>query len=190
MLGRMTAVRTSCASRDWPARARGARAVLSGPSYARVASFKTADAFRQHLRAAGIALDLDGEAPLAGRSAPAQPIEVGGVRVGNRFCILPMEGWDGTADGRPSELTTRRWRRFDISGAKVIWGGEAVAVRHDGRANPHQLLMTPETQACHQPPGSGRHHLPGVERAAQRQERRRDAGDLLRDRVDVPGAVK
>ena len=41
----------------------------------------------------------------------------------------------------------RRWRHFGISGAKLIWGGEAVAVRHDGRANPHQLLMTPDTQA-------------------------------------------
>ena len=76
----------------------------------------------------------------------AQPIDVDGVRVGNRFCILPMEGWDGTPDGEPSDLTRRRWRNFGISGAKLIWGGEAVAVRHDGRANPHQLLMTPQTQ--------------------------------------------
>ena len=74
------------------------------------------------------------------------PIAVDGVRVGNRFCILPMEGWDGTSDGEPSDLTRRRWRNFGISGAKLIWGGEAVAVRHDGRANPHQLVMTPATQ--------------------------------------------
>jgi hypothetical protein len=33
-----------------------------------------------------------------------------------------------------------------ISGAKLMWGGEAVAVRHDGRANPHQLMLTPATQ--------------------------------------------
>ena len=116
-------------------------------SYPRVASFKTADAFRAHLRSSGIALELDAEAPPAGRSALAQPIAVDGVRVGNRFCILPMEGWDGTADGHPTDLTARRWRHFGISGAKLIWGGEAVAVRHDGRANPHQLLMTSETQA-------------------------------------------
>src|SRR5437879_5504624 len=30
---------------------------------------------------------------------------------------------------------------------KLIWGGEAVAVRHDGRANPHQLLLNGETVA-------------------------------------------
>jgi 2,4-dienoyl-CoA reductase-like NADH-dependent reductase (Old Yellow Enzyme family) len=28
----------------------------------------------------------------------------------------------------------------------LIWGGEAVAVRHDGRANPNQLLMSDATQ--------------------------------------------
>ena len=61
--------------------------------------------------------------------------------VGNRFCILPMEGWDGTPDGRPSEYTKRRWRNFAISGAKLLWGCEAVAVRHEGRANPNQLLI-------------------------------------------------
>ena len=61
--------------------------------------------------------------------------------IGNRFCILPMEGWDGTTDGRPSEFTIRRWKNFGLSGAKLIWGGEAVAVRHDGRANPNQLLI-------------------------------------------------
>src|SRR5690348_5439972 len=56
-----------------------------------------------------------------------------------------MEGWDGTADGEPTDLTRRRWRHFGISGAKLIWGGEAVAVRQDGRANPNQLLLTPAT---------------------------------------------
>jgi NADPH2 dehydrogenase len=56
-----------------------------------------------------------------------------------------MEGWDGTRDGAPSDLTRRRWRSFGTSGAKLIWGGEAVAVRHDGRANPHQLMLSPRT---------------------------------------------
>ena len=69
------------------------------------------------------------------------------MRVGNRFCILPMEGWDGTKDGEPTDLTRRRWRNFGISGAKLMWGGEAVAIRHDGRANPNQLMLTPATQA-------------------------------------------
>jgi 2,4-dienoyl-CoA reductase-like NADH-dependent reductase (Old Yellow Enzyme family) len=40
----------------------------------------------------------------------------------------------------------RRWRRFGRSGAKLVWGGEAVAVRHDGRANPNQLVIAPHTE--------------------------------------------
>src|SRR6185436_17089721 len=76
----------------------------------------------------------------------ALPVEVDGVRVGNRFCILPMEGWDGSEDGEPSDLTRRRWRHFGISGAKLILGGEAVAVCPEGRANPNQLLMNARNQ--------------------------------------------
>jgi 2,4-dienoyl-CoA reductase-like NADH-dependent reductase (Old Yellow Enzyme family) len=56
-----------------------------------------------------------------------------------------MEGWDGNTDGSPTDLVRRRWQRFGYSGAKLIWGGEAVAVRPDGRANPNQLMMTPAT---------------------------------------------
>ncbi|MFN3982261.1 MAG: NADH:flavin oxidoreductase, partial [Caldilinea sp.] len=79
------------------------------------------------------------EAPLA------QPILYGERTIGNRFCVLPMEGWDGAPDGRPTDLTARRWQHFGASGAKLIWGGEVVAVRHDGRANPRQLMITAET---------------------------------------------
>jgi 2,4-dienoyl-CoA reductase-like NADH-dependent reductase (Old Yellow Enzyme family) len=119
---------------------------VSAPSYPRVASLKTADAFRRHLDACGASIAFDDRIDAPGDSPLARPFELDGVRVGNRFCILPMEGWDGTADGEPSDLTRRRWERFGISGAKLIWGGEAVAVQHDGRANPHQLVITPATQ--------------------------------------------
>jgi 2,4-dienoyl-CoA reductase-like NADH-dependent reductase (Old Yellow Enzyme family) len=115
-------------------------------SYPKIASLKTPAAFRSHLERSGIPLDLDDELAGPGESPLAHAIDVGGVRIGNRFCILPMEGWDGTRDGMPSELTRRRWRNFGISGAKLIWGGEAVAVRHDGRANPNQLMMSAATQ--------------------------------------------
>ena len=107
---------------------------------------KTAAAFQAHLDRSAIALPFDAALAPATGSPLAQPLDVDGVRVGNRFCILPMEGWDGTRDGAPTDLTRRRWRHFGISGAKLIWGGEAVAVRHDGRANPHQLLMSASTE--------------------------------------------
>jgi 2,4-dienoyl-CoA reductase-like NADH-dependent reductase (Old Yellow Enzyme family) len=117
---------------------------VSTAPYPRIASLKTAAAFRTHLNRSSISLQFDDEVDASG--ALAQPIEVDGVRVGNRFCILPMEGWDGTPSGEPTELTRRRWRNFGTSGAKLMWGGEAVAVRHDGRANPNQLMLTAATQ--------------------------------------------
>ncbi len=119
---------------------------MSASRYPRIASLKTAAAFRAHLARTGIPLDFDDSLAAAGASPMAAPFEIDGIRVGNRFCILPMEGWDGTREGEPSDLTRRRWRRFGSSGAKLMWGGEAVAVRHDGRANPNQLLLTPHTQ--------------------------------------------
>src|SRR4029079_10996668 len=114
-------------------------------NYPRVATFKTATAFRDHLRQIGAPMEFDDALDAAAASPLAQPFEREGIRVGNRFCILPMEGWDGTADGHPSDLTRRRWQHFGRSGAKLIWGGEAVAVQFDGRANPNQLVIADAT---------------------------------------------
>jgi 2,4-dienoyl-CoA reductase-like NADH-dependent reductase (Old Yellow Enzyme family) len=119
---------------------------MSELRFPRVASFRTADAFRSHLERLGIPLRFDDVLARHDESPLRLPITVDGVRVGNRFCILPMEGWDGMRDGRPSGLTVRRWRNFGLSGAKLIWGGEAVAVRADGRANPNQLLLVDATK--------------------------------------------
>jgi 2,4-dienoyl-CoA reductase-like NADH-dependent reductase (Old Yellow Enzyme family) len=119
---------------------------VSDARYVRVAALKTADSLRRHLAAAGADLAFDESLLPPAESPLGQPFTKGGVTVGNRFCILPMEGWDGTTDGEPSDLTRRRWRRFGESGAKLIWGGEAAAVRHDGRANPNQLLICERTE--------------------------------------------
>jgi 2,4-dienoyl-CoA reductase-like NADH-dependent reductase (Old Yellow Enzyme family) len=115
--------------------------------YPRVASFKTAEAFAEHLTNAGIHLPFDPALAPAPHSPLGQPLKVDGWQLANRFAILPMEGWDGTDDGKASDLTKRRWQRFGQSGAALIWGGEAVAVRQDGRANPQQLLLTPANAA-------------------------------------------
>jgi 2,4-dienoyl-CoA reductase-like NADH-dependent reductase (Old Yellow Enzyme family) len=108
----------------------------------RIGSFKTVAAFKQHLARLPIPVACD-DAVQSGPGSPlAQPLTVAGLRIGNRFAVQPMEGWDGAPDGKPGPLTVRRWRGFGESGAKLIWGGEAVAVRPDGRANPHQLTYT------------------------------------------------
>ncbi len=114
-------------------------------AYPRISTFKTVEQFCARLRELGLDLPVDAQV-IAGSSGPlGQPLQSQAGKIGNRFCILPMEGWDGTTDGKPSELTRRRWRNFGLSGAKLIWGGEAVAVRHDGRANPNQLLINDST---------------------------------------------
>jgi 2,4-dienoyl-CoA reductase-like NADH-dependent reductase (Old Yellow Enzyme family) len=118
---------------------------MPDPRWVRVATLRSPDAFRRHLQAGGIPLSFDDALASPSDSPFARPCEADGLRTGNRFCVLPMEGWDGTADGRPTELTRRRWRNFGLSGAKLIWGGEAAAVRHDGRANPCQLVIGPAT---------------------------------------------
>ncbi len=111
----------------------------------RVAAFKTVAALKVHLATLPISMDCDDEVLPPGESPLGKPVTIYGRCVGNRFATHPMEGWDGERDGRPSDLTRRRWRNFGLSGGKLIWGGEAVAVRHDGRANPNQLMIAEAT---------------------------------------------
>jgi 2,4-dienoyl-CoA reductase-like NADH-dependent reductase (Old Yellow Enzyme family) len=92
-----------------------------------------------------LGLDLPLAAPDSVAATLGAPLTVGRHTLANRFAVLPMEGWDGTTDGRPTELVQRRWERFGASGAALIWGGEAVAVRADGRANPRQLCIGPHS---------------------------------------------
>jgi NADPH2 dehydrogenase len=105
----------------------------------------TADDLRRRLDELGVELPVDDEVIPAPDGPLAQPLEVAGQRLANRFAILPMEGWDATGDGAPTDLVRRRWQRFGASRAALIWGGEAVAVRPDGRANPHQLCLDDRT---------------------------------------------
>jgi 2,4-dienoyl-CoA reductase-like NADH-dependent reductase (Old Yellow Enzyme family) len=112
--------------------------------FSKVAQLRDAAALRARLGELGVELPLDDGALTAAEGSPlATSWKFGKHTVGNRWSIQPMEGWDAEANGFPSELTLRRWRRFGESGAKLIWGGEAAAVRADGRANPQQLMATP-----------------------------------------------
>jgi 2,4-dienoyl-CoA reductase-like NADH-dependent reductase (Old Yellow Enzyme family) len=113
----------------------------------RLGSLRSVAHFKEHLDALRLMIPCDLEL-LHGEASPlAQPIVRNGIKIGNCFAVQPMEGWDGTSDGQPSEHTFRRWQRFGRSGAKLIWGGEAVAVSHEGRANPNQLAAGPHTLA-------------------------------------------
>src|SRR6202051_3098595 len=103
---------------------------------------------RNYMQSLGIEMPCDDIVAHGPKSPLAAPIEIDGMKIGHRLAIHPMEGWDCERDGKPSANTQRRWHRFGLSGAKLIWGGEAVAVRPDGRANPKQLCMTEQTQAA------------------------------------------
>jgi NADPH2 dehydrogenase len=112
-----------------------------GLSYPKVAQLKSVAALRERLAELGVSLPIDERILSAIEGSPmAQPAEIAGRMVGNHWCIHPMEGWDANRDGSPSAHTLRRWRNFGRSGAKLIWGGEAAAVRPDGRANPNQTM--------------------------------------------------
>jgi NADPH2 dehydrogenase len=109
--------------------------------FVKVKSLASPAGFKENLQRLGLDMPCDEVLESGPDSVMAQPLQIGPYTVGNRYAVHPMEGWDGHADGSPSEHTQRRWRHFGLSGAKMIWGGEAVAVRHEGRANPRQLVM-------------------------------------------------
>lgn len=110
-----------------------------------VRTLRTPDALAARLADLGLDLAVDPEVDPDG--ALAQPLGVAGREAANRFCVLPMEGWDGEADGSPSDLVRRRWQRFGAGGAGIVWA-EATAVRPDGRANPRQLVIGEQTVAA------------------------------------------
>src|SRR5947207_14161543 len=111
----------------------------------RIPSLKTIADFRKHVASLGIELPSEDQI-LTGKDSPlAQPVQsmaINGKTIGNRYAIQPMEGWDGTTTGGATDEVRRRWQRFGESGAKLIYGGEAMAVRPDGRANPNQLTIS------------------------------------------------
>ncbi|MFP5325920.1 MAG: NADH:flavin oxidoreductase [Acidimicrobiia bacterium] len=110
-----------------------------------VRRLRTPADFKAYLSELGVELPFNDTLSVGEASPLGQPLALwGGTTAANRFCILPMEGWDGTTDGRPTELVERRWLRFAESGAAIVWA-EATAVRDDARANPNQLALTAAT---------------------------------------------
>jgi NADPH2 dehydrogenase len=109
-----------------------------GDGAVQVRTLRTHAALTDRLAELGLELAVDPE--VDPRGPLAAPLEVAGREAANRLCVLPMEGWDGEADGRPSDLVRRRWQRFGAGGAGIVWA-EATAVRPDGRANARQLVI-------------------------------------------------
>src|ERR1700722_4990226 len=111
----------------------------------RVGAVKDVERFQDHLHSLGLEIPCDSTV-IAGSDSPLrQPLSRAGIHLANRIAVHPMEGWDATADGNISDSMLRRWSRLGMSGAKLVWGGEAAAVSHAGRANPNQLVVAEHT---------------------------------------------
>ena len=110
--------------------------------FVQVRRLTTANQFRDHVAGLGVDVPIDDPPDI---DLLASRVEVAGRVAANRFAILPMEGWDASEDGRPTDLVRRRWGRFGASGSGMVWGGEAFAVRDDGRANRRQLCRGPSS---------------------------------------------
>ncbi len=110
----------------------------------KLTSLKSAAAFRDRVHALYLDLPIEDGIEKSPDSPLGKSLDIGGFKIGNRYAVHPMEGWDATTDGKPTEDVIRRWERFGESGAKFLWGMEAMAVRPDGRANPHQLILSKE----------------------------------------------
>ena len=122
---------------------------MPDPTFQRLGALKGVEAFRAYLRPQSIELPCD-DALRTGAVVAAEPAD-------------PVEGLDDRQpdrhppDGRLGRHARRPADRADDPplaavrgvGAKLIWGGEAVAVRHDGRANPNQLYD--RSQLCGRP---------------------------------------
>jgi NADPH2 dehydrogenase len=126
--------------------ARAPEGGMSANPFPRLGSVKDVAHFQEHLNSLSLSIPCDSEVLSGSESPLLRPLTNGAINIGNRIAVQPMEGWDGTPDGQPSERTLRRWKHFGRSGAKLIWGGEAVAVSHEGRANPSQLVIAPHTE--------------------------------------------
>ena len=100
------------------------RKVMADDGYPKVGHFEGVGEFRANLEKLGVELPVEEKILSAAEGSPmGQPLDVGGFRVGNRWVVHPMEGWDGTTSGEPTEHMLRRWEHFGESGCKWIWGG-------------------------------------------------------------------
>lgn len=119
---------------------------MSSP-YSPLAKLDSVEKFQTYLHRFQVDLPFEATVEHGETATLNQPVTVQGHTVGNRFCVLPLEGWDSTADGFPTESTRERWRRFGQCGAKLLWT-ESAAVRKDGCSSPSQLIVNEQTVAA------------------------------------------
>ena len=103
-------------------------------------SFKTNEDFQKALAADGCKFPITDDL-----SVLLEPVTLAnGKVIPNRMVIHPMEGFDGTKDGKPTDLIFRRYKRYAEGGAGLIWY-ESITVADDGRCNPLQMIIKDST---------------------------------------------
>jgi 2,4-dienoyl-CoA reductase (NADPH2) len=100
--------------------------------------FKNLADLEARIASLGLDIRLDTDLEPLGRR-----VKIGALDTPNSLAIHPLEGRDSTPDGRPGELTFRRYQRFAKGGAGIIWF-EATTIVPEGRASPRQLLLNEE----------------------------------------------
>ena len=103
-------------------------------------SYKSLDEIKEDIKKLGINIPISEDLDVLKRT-----VSIGDSSIPNSLGIHPMEGCDGTAEGKPDELTYRRYERFARGGAGLLWF-EATAVVNEGRANPRQIYICQENK--------------------------------------------
>ena len=105
----------------------------------RFSKMKTAADFQETMHKDGMDFPIS-----ENLSVLTQPFTLHGKKVPNRMGIHPLEGFDGTPEGAPSDLIFRRYKRYAEGGSGLLWY-ESIAISHDGRCNPLQMVIDQHT---------------------------------------------
>lgn len=105
----------------------------------RFSTMKDSQQFQIMMKEAGLDFPITDDL-----SVLSQPIQLDGKTIPNRLCIQPLEGFDGTQEGAPSDLIFRRYDRYARGGAGLIWY-ESITIADDGRCNPLQMIIKEST---------------------------------------------
>ncbi len=77
--------------------------------------FKNLVELEARIASLGLDIQLDTDLEPLGRR-----VKIGALETPNSLAIHPLEGRDSTPDGRPDELTFRRYQRFAEGGPHLV----------------------------------------------------------------------
>ena len=87
---------------------------MSAGAILRLGSLKDVGRFQSHVQGLGLQIPCDSQIVTGAESPLRWQLNRSPFKIGNRIAVQPMEGWDATPDGAPSEKTVRRWQRFGL----------------------------------------------------------------------------